>query len=351
MKELINVVITNFNGDRTLIETIRSVKALEGVEPHIIVIDDGSTDGSADEAEAHFQGIMVIRKECNTKEINALRNEGVSHATSDFIFVIDNDVSFEPNCVSELLRVMKSDSNSGVCIPMLLNWDRRNEIYVAGGRIHYLGASISPNRGENLDDADVETGFGIGGGIALFRRSVFQDLGGFDENFMLAWGDDGELHQRMLVAGRSAYFVSTAIGYHEEKAFSPERSYRAVGQLHNRFYFMMTHYDLRTLFLLSPALALYELIQLSFFVVKRMPLQYVRGYVLAFRSFSKIVKKRKQIQAIKVVSDGDVLFSGPLLVSETTLGKFKVFRVVLNALSSLFSGYWRIAKRLLKKRR
>ncbi len=346
----VSVVITNYNGERTLVDTIGSLLRLQGVDPNIVVIDDGSTDNSIADAENAFADLTVIRKGRNTKAINSLRNEGVSHTKTEFVFVIDNDVTFEADCLHELLNVMKSDDKIAVCIPILMNWHDRERIYVAGGKFHYIGASISPNRGEKLEDVGIETGFGMGGGIALFRKAVFDQLGGFDENYMLAWGDDGELHQRMVAAGHKAYLVASAIGYHEEKPFSSERYYRAIGQLHNRFYFIATYYDIRTLVILFPALLLYEFVQFTFFAVKRMPMQYFSGYKLAIESFPKTLKKRKEIQQLKTVSDRELLFSGPLLVAKSTLGKLDILGGAITALSYFYVGYWAIARHLIKAR-
>ena len=347
--ENIDVVVVNYNGIRTILSTIRSIYALKGVNPHIILMDDGSNDGSPEAVAETFPLVEIVTSPQNTKAVNSLRNNGIARAKTDKVLLTDNDINFDPECLQEMLRAMAQDTKIACCIPRLMYQEHPDRINMCGGKIHYIAAFISPERDKLLSEANLHTGFGVGGGIALFKRQVFEAVGGFDEDYMLAWGDDGELQQRFLLAGHTVQYVHSAFGLHEAKPFTKERHYRATGQIFNRWLLLLTHYDARTLVLMFPMLLLYELIQLSFFTLKGIPQLYLKGNLKLLESLPMVLAKRKRIQSFKCVSDKEVVFSGPIFVVKSTSGLGRMVNYAISGVSKILNGYWALITPLLKK--
>lgn len=342
----VSVVVVNYNGARTVLQTLESIFGQQGVRAHVIVVDDGSTDGSPETIERRYPDVEIHREPRNTKAVNRLRNLGLSRAAADRVLVVDNDVIFAPDCFTELLSAMDADSHVALCIPRMMYSDDPNATYMAGGRMHYVGATIAPHRHEPFDGR-TEPRPAIGGGIALFDRHSLAKVGGFDEGYRLAWGDDIELHQRLLLAGYRSLYVPTAVCLHEYKPFDATRAYRARGQVCNRWRYLLTHYEARTLLMIAPALALYELVQAVFLAMKGMPHLYLAGTFDALAKLPSTLRRRRAVQALRKVSDRVVLFAGPLYVRpEHSNGHGTAARAVA-ALSRIFVTYWHLVAPLL----
>src|SRR5690606_13226836 len=342
----IAVVVVNYNGARTVLDTLDSLFRQRGVAVSVIVVDDGSTDGSPDAIARQYPAVEIHREPRNTKEVNRLRNIGLARATADKILVTDNDVVFETDCIAELVRAMDADRRVALCLPRMMYAQTPDTVYMAGGRIHYAGATIAPNRHEPFDGR-TEPRPAIGGGIVLLDRRKLSEVGGFDEGYRLAWGDDVELHQRLLLAGYRCLYVPTAVCLHEYKPFDGTRAYRARGQVGNRWRYLMTHYEARTLLLILPALALYEIVQATFLTLKGMPHLYLGGTFDAIVALPSLLKRRREIQALRVVPDRDVLFAGPMYVRPEHAHGIGAAARAVSMLSAVLAAYWRLVRPLL----
>ncbi len=344
----VSVVIVNFDGKRTVLDSIRSLRALDGVRVRVIVVDDGSRDGSPEAIAAEFPDVELHREPRNTRAVNRLRNAGLARARTDRVFVMDNDVALHRDCLAEMLRVMDADERVAVCIPRLMHWRDPSSIYMAGGLIHYVGATIAPNR-DRPYDGRTKPVTAIGGGIGLFDRRKLELVGGFDEGYALAWGDDAELHQRLLLAGYRTVYVPTAVCFHEHKPFGKERHYRARGQVANRWRFILSHYSVRTLVLVAPALALYELLQAGFLLAKGMPHLYLLGTLDALRKLPDTLARRRFVQPLRRVPDRELLFADELYVRPEHGAGSALGRLALGAASRAFALYWRLVRPLLSR--
>lgn len=348
----ISVVILNYNGGELVLDTIRSVLNQKQIQPRVIVVDDGSTDGSPKAIRSNFPEVEVYCEPENTKRVNSLRNRGISLSDTDLVFVTDNDLKFDPHCISELIDAMKHEDDVGACIPRLMYLEDRSRIYSMGGRVHYVGATTAPERDRAVTakDFEPEPTIAVGGGIALFDKRKLQQVGAFDERYKLAWGDDGELHQRILLAGYKCLCVPSAVAFHEFKAFDPTRHYRAEGQLYNRWRYILTHYERRTLLLIAPALVVFECVQAGFYLLKGLPLVYLKGTWEAVRKLPMILEKRKEVQSLRAVADQELLSSGPLYVRPTGGRMEGIVLAAVQGVSWLLSAYWRLIQPLLADR-
>lgn len=347
----VEVVVLNFNGGDLVLRTLHSLRAQQGVRCTFVVVDDGSTDGSPDEIQRVYPSARIYRNARNTRDVNRLRNIGIRMGTTPRVLLTDNDLVYEENCVRVLMETMDADPQIAACMPCLRYLDETETVYLAGTQLHYVATTIAEDRDAPAESLGKEPRFGIGGGIALFDVSRFNEVGGFDEDFALAWGDDGELHQRLILAGYECVFVPTAVAYHEEKPFSKSRYYRASGQVQNRFRLLLSHYEWRTLIVLFPALLLFELAQIGFFVLKGIPHLYLKGVWGTFSHLPDIREKRRVVQALRRAPDRDVLYAGPLYVRPHGGFVDRLTGYILKGLSWIFDRYWSAARKALRPTR
>ena len=142
----LEVYIINYNGKNTILSTIQSLYESCDVKVLISVIDDHSADESIDLVKEKYPDIPVYILPYNTKKVNILRNKALQLSKSEFLFVTDNDLKFDKRCLTELLKVMESDSKIATCTPRLMYWDQPDKIYAADTKVHFIGSTIADQR-------------------------------------------------------------------------------------------------------------------------------------------------------------------------------------------------------------
>ncbi len=342
--EPVTVAVINFNGVDILGETLSSIKSLNYPDLRVILIDDGSTDRSVELVRRGYPDVRIYEMGRNTRMLNMLRNSVVREATTDLVFVTDNDVVFQPDCLKTLVEVMRSSEDIGLCTPRLMYMDEPERIYTDASRLHYIGTSISRFRGASVDMKDALPESTAGGGIFLIDRRKAFEIGLFDEDYSLGWGDDGEFYYRMKIAGYKTFYIPEAICFHKAKEWSSLRHYRAYGQVRNRWHLLLIAYQLRTLIMIIPALIVYEILLLPFLTVKGIPHLYFKGNIDVIRNLGRILKKRKVIQATRKVPDRELLTSGDMYISPSLIQN-PFLKIGVKLLNGFFNVYWKIVKR------
>ena len=343
----IPVAIINFNGKRTVLNTIQSLYEQEGVEVEIHIFDDHSTDGSPDLVREKYPEVKLHIQPKNNGKLNIMRNIAMGELDSDIMMLTDNDILFDKHALAELLKVMQSDSMVSICTPRLMFWDEPERVYYSDVKMHYIGAAIGDDRGKIIKEFGQEPVPNSGGGIMLLNRKRALEVGGFDEQYYIGSGDDGEFYQRVLRAGYKTYHVPTAFAYHEDKPFSEMRSYRAIAQIYNRWSFILSHYSVVTMLLLIPAFIIYEFMLFGFMLFKKLPALYFKSNILVLKDFGLIMEKRRRIQQLRTVSDKNVLYTGNMYIAPNLLKGKGLLQFLSAILSGFFNVYWKLVKPLI----
>src|SRR3990172_4519397 len=85
-------------------------------------------------------------------------------SVSEFLFVTDNDLKFDKRCLTELLKVMESDSKIATCTPRLMYWDQPDKIYAADTKVHFIGSTIADQRDKIYEGSITPPSTNSGGG-------------------------------------------------------------------------------------------------------------------------------------------------------------------------------------------
>jgi GT2 family glycosyltransferase len=158
----------------------------------------------------------------------------------------------------------------------------------------------------------------------------------------MGWGDDGEFHHRLRLAGYQCYNVPQAVVYHKALKGAP----RVYGQIINRWSMIMQTYSAKTIALILPSLVLYEVAFLLFALAKGYSKEYGQALRAVKRDWRKHIEKRSLIQAQRVVPDRDLMDSGPIYIADNMVNR-KLLRFCAESLDACFSLYWRAVKGLL----
>jgi GT2 family glycosyltransferase len=214
---LISVIIVNWNRRELLRASLASVSRQQGAEFEVIVVDNGSTDGSADLAEREF-GCRVIRNPDN-RGFCAANNQGIAAARGDFVALLNNDAEAEPGWLAALRAVFDERPEIGMAASKILVYEDPQRIDKAGHLIYPDGQ----NRGRGTGTIDrgqfdsLEECLWPDGCAAMYRKRMLDQIGGFDEDFF-AYADDAELGLRARIGGWRCLYVPDAVVRHHRGA-------------------------------------------------------------------------------------------------------------------------------------
>jgi GT2 family glycosyltransferase len=197
----ISVVIPNWNGLRWLPGCLQSLRAQTLQPLEVIVVDNGSSDGSVSFLRIEHPAVRVLELGRNTGFAVAA-NRGLAAARSDFVALLNTDVVLEPEWLARMVSSLLADARAGSVACKMLSLSDRSRVYDAGDILRRDGACEQRGR-FGLDDGRWdEPGevFGACAGAALYRRSAVLDLGGFDER-LFAYLEDVDLALRLRLAG------------------------------------------------------------------------------------------------------------------------------------------------------
>jgi len=319
---LISVIIPNWNGKHFLAECIDSLRGQTFRDFETILVDNGSTDGSAEFAEGRYGDfIRVIRNKKNLGFTGG-NNVGIEAARGQYIVLLNNDTWAEPTWLEELVKATHFDRPIGMWASKVYSYYKRDQIEAVGELIYWDGLSRSrgqfeQERGQYEKIEEIFFPPGCGG---MYRKAVFQDIGLFDEDFF-AYGDDAEIGIRARLAGWKGLYVPRAVVYHKNSGTGGQHSpFKAFYVERNRFWITLKYFPLPLLFL-SIFFTFYRFAFQAYgalvhrgaagkFTKKYSPLRLIgillRAYGSGFRYLPRMWKKRKLLRPLRKVSYGEI---------------------------------------------
>ncbi len=208
-----SIIVVNYNGKKYLDACLRSFEEshypAERIE--ILLVDNGSNDGSELEAQARHPGIRLLRNPVNN--FAAALNLGVSHARGRYIAFANNDLYADECWLEELVRVLESNPQAGCA---------GGKILFENGRINSVWHRSLPDfywedDGYNEEDRgqyDTEREVpGVCWAAALFRKACLDDVGPIDEDFVMYY-EDVDTSQRCLQRGWKILYSPRATARH-----------------------------------------------------------------------------------------------------------------------------------------
>lgn len=334
----ITLGIVNFNGLGQISETLRCAQASTPPAEEILVIDNGSTDGSAEAIAENFPNITLIRSPENLGSAKA-RNLLLEKARHPYVMLLDHDISLRPDTLERLYAFMNATPEAGACHPEIEDPQDPEVHHYNGGGIHYLGALISREKPAAERRMIPEAFVTVSGAALMVRAEASRHVGGMDPDYFFNW-EDGDFTCRLTLAGHPCYNLPVARVLHRSK---PRGLSKAFYQVRNRWYFILKLYDRRTLVLILPMLALFEAVQMTFLHLKGEGGAYWKANAAVWKSLPAIRQKRRHFKSIKLLSDRAWLKAGKMYVPPSFC-KNKPLLYVHNALNTIFSAYWALIR-------
>jgi GT2 family glycosyltransferase len=212
---MLAVGIATFNGRHLLERTLPSFLNQTLRPDRLIIVDDGSIDGTAEWLKQGWPEVELIRHSQNqgiTASLNTCLSAGLD---VEFVGLFNNDVELAPTCLAELCSALRNDPSAAASGPKMLNYYDRAVLDGAGDIYCWLGTAHRRGQG----DADrgqydrPEQIFGVCGGAAVYRASALHELGLFDED-LYAYYEDVDWALRANLAGYHCIYQPQAVVYH-----------------------------------------------------------------------------------------------------------------------------------------
>ena len=371
LKEKIAVVFPSYNAKEFLDQCLSPLSTMDCQVDEIIVVDDCSSDGTAEYLHENYPQVRVISLSVNSGASKAC-NIGIAATDARYVYIIEHHTVVIKDSLSQLMQVMTSDPKAAICYSKQLNVYSKQKIIVEGARnAHYVvnqhcehqmldDISLEQQEQEKLiqqlkeqSDKTPRDVSSAGAVSFLIDREKLGTIGYFDETYFI-YLNDHEFALRVKAAGLKCYYVPTSIVYHKslvekinEFNFRGGGKYPALRTYYisrHRWLIIFTHYSFKSILLLSPALAIYEIFLFAFVFSRGVLKPYLKSIVWLVTHPKLLLEKRRKIQSLKCVKDSSLLVAGELnFVPGLAQSRFE--HRMINGLTCFLTGFWALVKK------
>lgn len=279
------MIIPNYNGIQYIRDCLDSLKNQSMKDIHIIVVDNASEDSSADIVEKEYPEAELVRLSSNFGFCRAV-NEGIKRTKTDYLILLNNDTKADRDFVKELYECIDAHDNTFSVASKMLQMSAPDKIDAAGDLYCALGWAFSLGKDRKASRYNKDSViFSACGGASIFRKSVFEQIGYFDE-LHFSYLEDVDVGYRARIMGYENRFCSRAIVYHAGSGTTGSRynPFKVRIAARNSWYVVFKNMPLLQLVLNFPLILIGFGIKAVFFIAKGYGREYLsgmkRGYLM-----------------------------------------------------------------------
>lgn len=279
------MIIPNYNGIQYIRDCLDSLKNQSMKDIHIIVVDNASEDSSADIVEKEYPEAELVRLSSNFGFCRAV-NEGIKRTKTDYLILLNNDTKADRDFVKELYECIDAHDNTFSVASKMLQMSAPDKIDAAGDLYCALGWAFSLGKDRKASRYNKDSViFSACGGASIFRKSVFEQIGYFDE-LHFSYLEDVDVGYRARIMGYENRFCSRAIVYHAGSGTTGSRynPFKVRIAARNSWYVVFKNMPLLQLILNFPLILIGFGIKAVFFIAKGYGREYLsgmkRGYLM-----------------------------------------------------------------------
>jgi GT2 family glycosyltransferase len=303
------VVVPNWNGERFLSTCLGSLRRQTYGDFETVLVDNGSSDGSVAFVEENFPEVRIVRLPHNGG-FTAAVNAGIGASEAEYVVLLNNDTEVEQRWLEALVRAADEHPEAGLFASKLVDFRDRRLLDGAGDALRKTGLPYRIGHGE-IDRGQFEEEalvFGACAAGALYRRRLFDEVGVFDGDFFSNC-EDGDLSFRAQLAGYRCLYVPGSVVYHVGSASTGGKRSATNTRLgtQNGINLLVKNLPASLVWRILPSVVAGHLYRLATTSLSPEILKaYLSGLAGALRLLPKMLRKRKEIQGRRRVSDGYV---------------------------------------------
>jgi len=293
----VSIVIPNYNGIKFIKNCLQSLEEQTSKEFDIIIVDNASTDGSLELIKQDFGYVKLIELDKNYGFCKAV-NEGIRSADSDYVILLNNDTEADKGFVEELVKAVSRSNQIFSCSAKMLQLYHKELIDDAGDYYCSLGWAFARGKGkaatEYTKDSDI---FAACAGAAIYRKSVFEKIGYFDEEHF-AYLEDIDVGYRAKLYGFRNCYAANAVVYHAGSGVSgsAHNEFKVRLASRNSIYLIYKNMPILQILLNLPFLLAGFMIKTVFFTKKGLGITYVKGLIKGIKMCIKSKKVKFKVE-------------------------------------------------------
>jgi GT2 family glycosyltransferase len=296
-----SVIVVNWNGRHHLQACLEAVGVQQGVEFETVVVDNGSTDGSVELLRERFPAVRVLALREN-RGFAGGNNAAVLEARGRHLVFLNKDTVVQPGWLAALRRAVEEPPGFALVTSRVVYMHDPTVIDSAGDGVLQWGAAFKRFHGTRAPDAarSAEV-FGVCGAACLVTRTVFEELGGFDEHFF-ASHEDVDLSYRARLLGYRCFYAADAVVRHHGSATLGRTSAFAVFHGQRNLEWMYLKNSPSSILLRSlPGHVLYTAAAAGYFARLGLLGAFVRAKLAAMAGVPRVLRQRAIVQGTRRV--------------------------------------------------
>lgn len=216
----VSIIVLNFNGRHIVHHCLDSLRKVDYPEDkkEIIVVDNGSRDGSADFIKNKYPEVILLKNRENLG-FSAPNNSAAKKANGEYLVFVNNDMRVEKEWLAKLVKGIQEKKDAATCSSKIISWDGKRIDHGGADSDVFANARLEGYQEDNKQDSfnqPKEILFPSGGSM-IIKKELFMEVGGFDDDFF-AFYEDVDLGIRLKILGYNNYFIPDSVTYHMHSA-------------------------------------------------------------------------------------------------------------------------------------
>jgi GT2 family glycosyltransferase len=343
-EQQVDVSVVSWNSWPHLRENLPALIDQDFPSYRVVVVDNDSSDETAENVEAEFPDVDVVRCGQNAG-YGAGNNVGFARSHSRYVAVLNPDARPERGWLRALVRTLEEHPNAALATSKVLLASDASRVNACGNSVHLSG--IAYCRGLNDDQhrfVRAENVPAVSGAAFIARRDALDAIGGFDERFFM-YLEDTELSLRARLAGWDVVLAPRSRVVHDYVLDIPASKFYYLER--NRIFMMLNIFRWRTLFALLPVLTLTEVGVWCFALRNGRGLANAKlaSYLAVMAGLPSALRHRRRAQALRRISDRGLLASFDSSLPASVSGGTSGLTRIANA---AFAAYNVILRRIVR---
>jgi GT2 family glycosyltransferase len=298
----VSIVIVTWNGRRYLDDCLNAVAAQRGVAAETILVDNASTDGTAEHVRARFPWVRLVEMPEN-RGFAGGNNAGVRVARGRHVALLNNDTVPEPGWLAALLRGIDERVGFVLATSRIVFMHDPRVVDSAGDGLLRWGGAFKRHHGGSVDSVS-QSGevFGVCGAACALPRAVFDELGGFDEDFFASHEDVDLSYRARLLGYRCRYVADAVVRHHGSATLGRASAFAVFHGQRNLVWVYVKNTPGWLLVRTLPGHLLYTAAAAVHFARAGRLGAFVRAKLAALAGLPRVLRKRAAVQASRRVS-------------------------------------------------
>ncbi len=311
-KDLISIIIVNWNGKKWLQKCLSSLYAQTYKNFEIVFVDNGSTDDSVNYVRNNFPHTRIVRSEINLGFAGG-NNLGYKKAKGEFILLLNNDIYVRENFLKDFLKAFKEIPNLASVQSKIVLMDNPQKLDLVGAYwtdssfLYYYGLG----KDAKLKKYNIPMPFFSNKGASMMiKRQIIEKIGLFDEDFFNYYEETDFCHRAWL-AGYECWYWPEAVVYHAlgGTSITFDNSFIQYHNFKNKLLSFLKNFERNSLITIVPTFLFINLVISIYWLTKGKYKHFLALYKAIYwniRNLNNTLRKRSIIKLIRVRNDKNI---------------------------------------------